>query len=163
MCQLGCVGLVKASVFPWRVLMGKVRSPHDRKSFDGDETELIIRIAAVGSRLSQAIAIGDVAGGQQGVLAVREVVSEMRRRKSPVTVSPSVPVRSSNRTHFVVDSLFLADAKRFLVGKLADQIAGVRERFHYVTGIKMDRAHLCANAHCPSGFLRPVGIASSRR
>jgi hypothetical protein len=129
---------LQAATFPWRVLATRLQKFRRRKPVDGDETALIVRIAAAGSRLSQAMASGDVAGGQQGLSAVRAVVSEIRRGQSVVTVRPSVPVKPNGRIRFVVDSLFLAGAKRFLVGKHPDQFLGVRERFHYVTGMRVD-------------------------
>lgn len=139
MCRLGCTGLVKASIFPFRVVAATVRKYHRRESCDGDETALLLRLAAAGSRLSQAMANGDLVSGQQGLSAIRAVVSGIRRERSAVAVPAGVPARPHDRIRFVVDSLFLAGAKRFLIGKHPDQAAGVRERFHYVTGIRVDR------------------------
>jgi proteasome lid subunit RPN8/RPN11 len=120
------------------VLAATVRNPRRRDSIDGDETELMFRIAAAGSRLSRAVAIGDLAGGQKGLSAVRAVVSEIRRGKPVVPAHRSGSVRRNGRIRFVVDSLFLAGVNRFLVGNHPDQMAGVRERFHYCSGVRLD-------------------------
>lgn len=145
--RLGCRLLVLTAGFPSRVLgkvLGKIVWRYRcRRQMDDAETELIFQIAAAGSRLSQAMANGDIAGGRQGLSAVRAVVSEIRRGRPVMTDRPNVPVRANGRIRFVVDSLFLAGAKRFLVGNHPDQMSGVRERFHYCCGPQVD-AHTYA-------------------
>ena len=137
-CRFGCAKLIQAVIFPWRIVTAAAGKRRGKKTADSDDMELIIRLFVAGSRLSEAVAVGDLAGGQRGLSAVRAVLSEMRRGRPVVTDRPNVPVRANGRIRFVVDSLFLAGAKRFLIGNHPDQAMGVRERFHFVGGSQVD-------------------------
>jgi proteasome lid subunit RPN8/RPN11 len=117
---------------------------------------MIVRIAVAGSQLSHAMATGDMAGADKALSVVRAAIGGLQRQEPVVAPSPST--RGDGRTHFLVDSLFLAGAMKYLLEDPASRKAEVRERFHYVTGIKVD-AHTYALTHIvPVGFSQQSAV-----
>jgi proteasome lid subunit RPN8/RPN11 len=139
-------------------VVATVRKRRRKRTAEADDMELLIRLFVAGSRLSEAVAIGDLAGGQQRLSEVRAVMSEIRQGRTVAPDRPSVPVRANGRIRFVVDSLFLAGAKKFLVGDHPDQVAGVRERFHFCTGIKLDAETYALTHIVPVDFAEQSAI-----
>ncbi len=117
---------------------------------ESQELEQIVRMAAIGTRLSRAIGNGDAELSEREALTMRSLLQEIRGSRK--VVAQDIAGKDDGAVKFIVDSLFLADAAQYLLQANGKATSAVVERFHYATGAKVSERVYTINHIVPVSF-----------